>query len=49
MLDLRQYIICKIDLPKRVSAENVMKFYDLPQSFTCDHFLKTAKFINAHL
>ena len=46
MLNLCEYIIRQSDLRKRVAAENVMKFNDLPQSFLCDNLLENIKFIN---
>ena len=41
MLDLCEYIILKSDRHDRVAAENVMKFNDWPQSFSCGN-LKTS-------
>ena len=34
MLELCEYIIRQSDLHERVAAENVLKFNDLPQSFS---------------
>ena len=46
MMDLCEYIIRQSDVHKRVAAENVMKFNDLPQSFLCDNHLENIKVIN---
>ena len=46
MLDLCIYIIRQSNLHERVAAENILKFNDLPQSFLCDNYLESIKFIN---